>query len=200
MARYTGPKHKLARREGVNILDKVSSSLERRLNIPPGQHGHKRRSKSSEYKMELREKQKAKNIYGVLERQFNKYYKQALKRRGETGVALLQLLETRLDNMVYRLRLAQSRPMARQLVVHGHIKVDSDKVDRPSYQVREGQVVSLAPRALEMPLIKKLLEEEAIVPDYLKRKGPAGQLTRVPIREDIKEPIDEKLIIEYYSR
>ncbi|MBI2622193.1 30S ribosomal protein S4 [Candidatus Microgenomates bacterium] len=116
MARYTGPKHKLARREGVNILDKVSSSLERRLNVRPGVHGHKRGRKLSEYGIELREKQKAKRIYGVLERQFNKYYKEALKKRGETGSALLRLLETRLDNLVYRLRLAPTRPMARQLV------------------------------------------------------------------------------------
>lgn len=200
MARYTGPKHKLARREGVNILDKVSSSLERRLNVRPGVHGHKRGRKLSEYGIELREKQKAKRIYGVLERQFNKYYKEALKKRGETGSALLRLLETRLDNLVYRLRLAPTRPMARQLVAHGHVQVNNNKVDRPSYQVKGGQVVSLSSKAIETPVIKKLLTEEVNTPDYLVRKGPLGQLVRMPTREDIKEPIDEKLIIEYYSR
>lgn len=201
MARYTGPKHKLARREGINILEKSSPSLERRLNVPPGVHGHRGRRKPSEYGIELREKQKAKRIYGILERQFKKYFSIASKKKGVTGDALLQLLETRLDNLLYKLKLAQSRPMARQLVVHGHVRVNNKKVDRPSYQVREGDVISLSEKAMEIPVIKKLISEKKIeLPDFLKRKGPVGQLVRTPSREEIQVPINEKLIIEYYSR
>lgn len=202
MARYTGPKHKLARREGVNILDKSSVSLERRLKVPPGAHGHSRtRRKVSEYEMELREKQKLKRIYGVLEKQFLRYVKSAQKKRGETGIFLLQLLETRLDNILYRLKLAATRSHARQLVVHGHVRINEQKVDRPSYQVRPGEIISLATKALETPVIKKLISEKKIeLPEFLKRKGPVGQLVRVPTREEIIIPIDERLIIEYYSR
>lgn len=201
MARHTGPKHKLARREGVNILDKISPSLEKRLRVPPGVHGHKRTRKLSEYGMELREKQKLKRIYGILEKQFLRYIKLAQKKKGETGTALLQMLETRLDNTLYRLRLAATRSHARQLVVHGHVRINEQKVDRPSYQVRPGEVISLATKALETPVIKKLISEKKIeLPEFLKRKGPIGQLVRVPTREEIIIPIDERLIIEYYSR
>lgn len=201
MARYTGPKHRLARREGVNILDKISPSLARRLNVPPGVHKFRTRGKPSEYKIELREKQKTKRIYGVLEKQFVKYFKQALKKKGETGEALLCLLEARLDNILYRLHLAASRPMARQLVVHGHVRVNEQKVDRPSFQVKKGDVITLSSQALEIPTIKKLLSEKDIsIPDFLKRKGPVGQLVRPPTRQDVQIPVDEKLIIEFYSR
>lgn len=202
MGRYLGPKHKLARREGVNILDKQSPSLEKRLNVPPGVHGHRgRRGKLSEYGLELREKQKLKRIYGILEKQFKRYYFLALKKKGVTGEALIQLLETRLDNILYRLKLAKTRGMARQLVVHGHARVNNQKVDRPSYQVREEDIISLTQEAMEIPVIKKLLsEKDAEIPPHLKREGPAGKLIRLPDRESIQLPIDEKLIIEYYSR
>lgn len=201
MARYTGPKYKLARREGINILDKSSPSLERRLRIPPGVHGHKRGKKLSEYGMELREKQKAKRAYGILERQFKNYFDLAQKKKGETGETLLQLLETRLDNILYRLKLVPTRAMARQLIVHGHVRVNDKKVDRPSYQVKEKDIIFLSEKAIEIPVIKKLLSEKNIeVPDFLNRKGAVGQLVRVPEREEIVMPIDERLIIEYYSR
>lgn len=201
MARYTGPKHKLARREGVNILEKSAPSLIRRLNVPPGGHRLRSRRKLSEYGRELREKQKAKRMYGILERQFSKYFKIALKKRGTTGEAFLQLLETRLDNIVYRLGLSPTRPMARQLIVHGHVQVNNQKVDRPSYQVKEGNIISLTQKAMEIPSVKKLLSEKNITSyPFLKREGPVGKLVKIPKREDIEIPIDEKLIIEYYSR
>lgn len=204
MARYTGPKHRLARREGLNILDKVSPSLDRRLKIPPGMHGHKGyRRKLSEYGLELREKQKVKRTYGILEKQFVKYYKEALKKRGETGQTLLTLLESRLDNILFRLKLAPTRPMARQLVVHGHVRVNNQKVDRPSYRVKEKDIISLSETVVETPVIKKLLSEKigkTEIPAFLKREGPVGQFLRAPKREDIGTPIDERLIIEYYSR
>lgn len=203
MARYTGPKHRLARREGINILDKSSASLDRRLKVPPGMHGHKAYRKLSEYGLELREKQKVKRIYGILEKQFVKYYKEALKKRGETGQTLLTLLESRLDNILFRLKLAPTRPMARQLVVHGHVRINNQKVDRPSYQIKEKDIISLSETAMEIPVIKKLLSEKlgkTEIPAFLKREGPVGQILRAPKREDVGIPIDERLIIEYYSR
>lgn len=202
MARYTGPKHKLARREGVNILEKQSGSLERRLNILPGAHLHRgRRSKPSEYGIELREKQKAKRLYGVLERQFRKYYRQALKKRGAASEALLAILETRLDNILYRLHLAPTRFMARQLIVHGHVRVNNQKLDRPSYNVQKDDTISLSEKAMKIPTVSKLLEEKKLIlPTYLKRDGPIGQLLHTPARDEIIVPIDEKLIMEYYSR
>src|SRR3989344_6489186 len=124
MGRYTGPKHKLARREGVNILDKTSASLQRRLNIPPGQHARKRKKRLSEYGGQLREKQKAKAMYGLFEKQFKKLFRNALSQKAETGELLISLLETRLDNMVYRLGFARSRAGARQLVSHAHVLVN----------------------------------------------------------------------------
>src|SRR5882724_2568018 len=136
MARYTGQKNKVARREGVNLLDKKSKSLKRRLNIPPGVHGAKRKRKLSEFGQQLREKQKAKATYGILEKQFSRTVAQVQKKKGETGELLIAALETRLDNIVYRLGFANSRYMSRQLVSHGHIFVNSKKLNIPSYQVK----------------------------------------------------------------
>src|SRR5579871_5033411 len=143
MAKYTGPKHKIARREGINLIDKTSASLQRRLNIPPGVHGAKRKRKLSEFGQQLREKQKAKATYGMLERQFKKIVDHVQKQRGETGELLVAALETRLDNIVYRLGFASSRFMARQMVSHGHIFVNDKKLTIPSYQVKESDVVSI---------------------------------------------------------
>lgn len=201
MARYTGPKHKLARREGVNILEKSSSSLERRLNIPPGQHGSKGKRKMSDFNVRLREKQKAKRIYGVLERQFQRYFRQATKAKATTGERLLQILESRLDNLIYRLRFVPTRFMARQLVTHGHVLVDGKRVNIPSYGVRPGEVIILRPKAMEIPVVKKLLAEKNInlVP-YIERKGAAGKIVKIPSREEIPVDVDEQLIVEYYSR
>lgn len=201
MARYTGPKHRLARREGANIFDKGSSSLSRRLAIPPGVHGPRRKSKHSDYSLQLREKQKAKRIYGILERQFRRYFQAASRIRGKTGEALLQALERRLDNVVYRLGLAPSRAMARQLVSHGHVSVDGRKVTAPSYALGPKQVVTLLPKALEIPAVKKLLEAaESKIPPYLERKVSVGRMIKIPSREEIPTDVNEQLIIEYYSR
>lgn len=201
MARYTGPKHRLARREGANILDKSSSSLSRRLTVPPGMHGPRGRGKHSDYSFQLREKQKAKRTYGLLERQFRRYFQTASQVRGKTGEALLQALERRLDNVIYRLGFTPSRMMARQLVSHGHVSVDGQRVTAPSYSLRPNQVVTLLPKALEIPAVKKLLETvEPKIPQYLERKVSAGRIIKIPSREEIPTDVKEQLIIEYYSR
>lgn len=202
MARYTGPKHRLARRENSNILEKASASLARRLNVPPGIHGPKGRPrKFSEYGQQLREKQKAKRTYGLMENQFKKNFDIATKVKGKTGEALLQLLERRLDNTVYRLGLAPSRAMARQLVSHGHVLVNSKKINIPSYPLKVNEVVTLSGKALKIPAVVKLLEAaESKTPAYLEKTAAAGRLTKIPSREEIPVDVNEQLIIEYYSR
>jgi small subunit ribosomal protein S4 len=203
MARYTGPKHKIARREGINILEKDSASLQRRLNVPPGGiHGRKMKKRLSEYGQQLREKQKAKAIYGLLEKQFGNLVKMLGRKKGETGEMLIALLETRLDNIIFRLGFAKTRAMARQLVGHGLVLVNGKKLNIPSYQVKLDDVVSLTPKAQKNVQILKLLEEEkdkVIVP-FLKRQGLLGKLLRIPKKDDIQVPFDLQLIIEYYSR
>jgi small subunit ribosomal protein S4 len=203
MARYTGPKHKVARKEGVNILEKDSASLQRRLNVPPGGlHGRKMKKRLSEYGQQLREKQKAKFIYGLLEKQFSNMVKAAVEsRNGETGELMMSYLETRLDNIVFRLGFAKTRAQARQMVGHGQILVNNKKVNIPSYSVRLDEVVSLAPKAQKNVQVLKLLEEKdrAILP-FLKKQGLSGKLVRMPKKEDIQVPFDLQLIIEYYSR
>lgn len=206
MARYLGPKNKLARREGQDLGLKTPgtaahTSLLRRLNILPGIHGQKRRRKPSEFALQLREKQKAKRIYGVLERQFRRYFKSALKKKGATGEALLQALETRLDNVVYRLGLAPTRAAARQLVSHGHVQVDGKKVSVPSYNVAKDEVITILPEAMKIPAIAKMLEDKnPHLPSWLERKGPVGKVVKIPSREEIETDLNESLIVEYYSR
>jgi len=200
MARYTGPKHKLARREGVNILDKTSASLQRRLNVPPGIHGAKRKRKLSEYGHQLREKQKLKATYGLMEKQLNRLVKYVQKKKGDTGEMLISFLETRLDNIVYRLGFAKTRFQARQFVSHGHVLVNGKKVNIPSFYVGENDVVSISPKLLENVSIKKLLEEKKEVLPFLQKKAFVGKLKRMPKREDLEVPFNTQLIIEYYSR
>ena len=206
MGRYLGPKNKLARREGVDLELKspgtsAHAQLLRRLNIPPGVHGPKGRKKLSEYGKQLREKQKLKRLYGILERQLKNYYKRAIKIKGDTGLILLRFLEKRLDNVVYRLGFAPTRAAARQLVSHGHIRVDGKKVDIPSYQVRPGEVISIREKSLNIPIIKKMLAEKNVsIPGWLERKAHAGKVLREPEREEIGDLIDESLIVEFYSR
>lgn len=200
MARYTGPKHKLVRREGVNVLDKTSASLQRRMNIPPGQHGRKRRKRLSEYGEQLREKQKAKVTYGILEKQFKKLFKYAENQKAETGELLISLLETRLDNVVYRLGFSRSRAGARQLVSHGHILVNSKKVNIPSYQLKADDTVSISSKSQKNPLILQAMEEKSELVPYIERKGALGKLKRAPKKDDLEVPFDTQLIIEYYSR
>jgi len=200
MARYTGPKHRLARKEGVNLLDKSSQSLLRRLNIPPGIHGKKRKKRLSEFGLQLREKQKAKVAYGLLERQFKGLVQTVQKKKGDTKELIIALLETRLDNLVYRLGFAKTRYMARQLVSHGHILVNGKKLTIPSYQVKVDDVISLSPKMQKNPKILELIKEREEVLPFLKRQGISGKLVRMPKKEDIHVPFDLQLIIEYYSR
>lgn len=202
MARYTGPKHKLCRAEGVALCGSPKCPVTKKNAGPPGQHGQKGRRKISEYGTQLREKQKVKRMYGVLERQFQRYYVLASKKKEATGEALLELLETRLDNTVYRLNLASSRQQARQLVSHGHVFVNNKKVTIPSYNVKIDDIVSLSPKAANFDFIKKLLEEtkESLIPAWLERKATVGKIKSNPKREDIDIEINERLIVEFYSR
>lgn len=201
MARYTGPKSKIARKFGEPIFgeDKV---LQRR-NYPPGQHGQNRRRKTSEYGVQLREKQKAKYTYGVLERQFRNLFDKASRMKGITGELLLQLLEGRLDNVVYRLGIAPTRAAARQIVLHRHIVVNGQVVNIPSYHVQPGDTVGVRERAKSLEVINDNLA------GFNHSKYPwiewdeaskSGKFLHVPAREDIPENIKEQLIVELYSK
>ena len=201
MARYTGPKHKIARREGLNILEKESGSLRRRLNIPPGGLKKKIRRRLSEYGQQLREKQKAKATYGLLEKQFGNLVKTLSKKKGETGELIISLLETRLDNVVYRLGFAKTRAMARQLVTHRHIFVNEKRVNIPSYQVRVNDIVSLSPKMQKnVQVVPLISDKDRIILPFLKREGISGKLIRMPKKDDVQVLFDLQLIIEYYSR
>ncbi len=200
MARYTGPKRRLSRREGVALFAKDVKALERKGAVAPGQHGARMRRRVSEYGIQLREKQKAKRIYGLLEKQFKRYFDQASKVKGATGLSLLQILETRLDNIVYRLSFAKSRSFARQLVSHGHIRVDDKKVTIPSFRVKVGQTIAISEKLRDNTQIKKSLEEVETLPEWLVRQATVGKVLRIPQREEMEQAIDEQLIVEYYSR
>lgn len=202
MARYTGPKHRLARREGVNLLDKSSKSLQRRINIPPGVHGKTRKRRLSEYGLQLREKQKAKVVYGLLEKQFKRIVENVRKKKGDTKELIVATLETRLDNLVYRIGFTKTRAMARQFVSHGHILVNNKKVNIPSYQVKVNDVIMLSAKAQKNPKVLEILkdrEEEKTLP-FVQRKGFSGKLVGMPKKGDFEVPFDLQLIIEYYSR
>ena len=202
MARYTGPKHRLCRAEGVALCGSAKCPVTTKNAPPPGQHGQKGRRKLSEYGIQLREKQKVKRMYGVLERQFSKYYDQASAGKSATGEALLQILETRLDNTVYRLGLANSRPQARQLVGHGHVFVNNKRVTIPSYNVKIGDVIALSPKTANLDFIKKLVSDnkEEKTPSWLSKKATVGKVESLPNRDELDIDINEKLIVEYYSR
>jgi small subunit ribosomal protein S4 len=205
MARYTGPKVKLTRRLGTNIFenDKGRKALERRP-YPPGAHGRtRRRTSGSEYLVQLQEKQKAKYIYGVLERQFRRAYEEATRLPGVTGENLLRLLELRLDNVVYRAGWAATRPQARQFVNHGLINVDGKRVNIPSYRVRPGQVISLGKKAMEMIVIRHNLDVlDRSVVGWLEVSDGGSKVTvrDVPQRAHIDVPVREQLIVELYSK
>jgi small subunit ribosomal protein S4 len=202
MARPIGPRNKIARRIGVDLgLKTNTKSLERRIAITPGQHGKKGRGKQSDYAIQLMEKQKAKAIYGILERQSRKYYLIAAHEPQGTGEAYLTLLERRLDNCVYRLGFAPTRRAARQLVAHGNVIVDGKKMSIPSYQLKEGQTVTLSTNGLAIPYIKEAIAREGYVsPNWLERKAAVGKMVRKPVREDFTDSINDQLIVEYYSR
>ena len=205
MARYTGPKVRISRRLSVNIFEneKGRTALERRP-FPPGQHGRtRRRGNSSEYLAQMQEKQKAKYIYGVLERQFKKTYEEATKLQGPTGEILLQLLERRLDNIVFRAGWASTRPQARQFVNHGLIQVDGKRVDIASYRVKRGQVISLSPKAEKMIVVQHNRDtlDRSLV-GWLEAGEGGKQVTvrSLPEREHIDVPVRESLIVELYSK
>ena len=205
MARYTGPVCKLCRRETQKLFLKGDKCLtdkcpvERRP-FPPGEHGRSRH-KESEYYIQLREKQKAKRIYGVLEKQFANYYQLAAKKKGVTGENLLQILETRLDNVTYRVGFAPSRAEARQEVRHGHILVNGRRVDIPSFRVKPGDVITAAG---DIARIKEAAESanKAAIPSWLDvdLTNLTAKVTGIPSREDIDVPVEEKMIVELYSK
>ena len=201
MARYTGPKSKIARKLGAPIFgaDKVLS----KKNYPPGQHGNSRRRKTSEYGIQLKEKQKAKYTYGVLERQFRNLFEKAQRTKGVTGEVLLQLLESRLDNVVYRLGIAKTRAAARQLVSHRHITVDGQVVNIPSYTLKPGQVVGVREKAKSLEVITDSLACRSHSSySWLEwnQASLSGKFLSAPAREDIPEEIKEQLIVELYSK
>lgn len=204
--RYTGPLNRLARREGMDLGLKTPGTnahaqLLKRLKVPPGQHGQRGRRKVSDYGIQLREKQKVKRMYGVSESQFEKYFEEASREKGNTGQTLLILLERRLDNVVYRMNLAPTRSSARQFTTHGHVLVNGKKVSIPSYQIREGETVTIKQKMMEHEGVKKLMEEkQPTIVSWITKKGPVGKVTRLPVREDIADDINEQLIIEFYSR
>jgi small subunit ribosomal protein S4 len=211
MARYTGPVCKLCRREGEKLLLKgercftPKCALERRA-YAPGVHGRQAqfRRKESDYGLQLREKQKARRIYGVLERQFRRYFKEAEKRKGLTGVNLLIILESRLDNVVYRLGFADSRSQAIQMVRHGHFDVNGRKTNIPSFLVKAGDVVAVRERSKKIAYFRDLgtVMEHKVVPEWLGLdiSEMEGRVLALPTREDIDASLNEHLIVEYYSR
>jgi small subunit ribosomal protein S4 len=201
MARYTGPRTKVSRRARQLLDDNKAKYFDRRP-YPPGEHG-RGRIRESQYLVQLREKQKLKFIYGVLEKQFRRYYKEAARQSGITGNVLLQILETRLDNVVYRSGLASTRPQARQLVNHGHFLVNGKRVDIPSYQVRKDDVVSVKERSLEiLPIMMAIDTGDRTVPEWMDVNAQERTITirDLPSREQIDTQIQEQLVVELYSK
>ena len=208
MARYTGPTCRLCRREGQKLMLKGRKCFDPKCPVQkrqyaPGEHGQGRK-KMSEYGLQLREKQKVKRIYGVLEAQFRRYFETASKRKGVTGDVLLQMLERRMDNAVYRLGLATSRAEARQLVRHGHFAVNSHKVDIPSYLVREGDLVEVVQASKSAPRMKELAEfaQAHTPPAWLEydAQNLRARVVRLPQRQEIDIPVQERMIVELYSK
>ena len=208
MARYTDAVCKLCRREGVKLFLKGDRcytdkcALVRRA-YAPGQHG-KKRSKQSEYGMQLREKQKARRFYGILESQFTKYFEMASRQKGMTGENLLKILESRLDNIVYRIGLANSRPEARQLVRHGHFNINGKTVDIPSYLVSVGDVLELKDSMKDSPKFKELIEtsQTKIIPAFIEfdQNAVSAKIVDTCKREDVSLPVEERFIVEFYSK
>jgi small subunit ribosomal protein S4 len=206
MARYRGPVGKISRRLGIGITEKGQRILNKRP-FPPGQHGPSaRRRQVSEYGLQLMEKQKARYVYGVLERQFQRIFEKAQRFPGETGAHLFILLERRLDNVVYRLGFATTRQQARQLVNHGHITVNGRKTNIPSFTVKVGDKIAVRPESRRRAYFKNLVDGGELnrrnVPDWLRLNAAdlAGEVLSLPRREDAEPDINEQLIVEYYSR
>ncbi|MCU9614224.1 30S ribosomal protein S4 [Caldibacillus lycopersici] len=200
MARYTGPSWKISRRLGIS-LSGTGKELEKRP-YAPGQHGPNQRKKLSEYGLQLQEKQKLRHMFGLNERQFHNTFVKAGKMKGVHGENFMVLLESRLDNLVYRLGLARTRRQARQLVNHGHILVDGSRVDIPSYSVKPGQTISVREKSANLQIIKESVEVNNFVPDFLTFDADKleGTFTRLPERSELPAEINESLIVEFYSR
>jgi small subunit ribosomal protein S4 len=200
VARYTGPQVKQSRREGVALTDKAQKYLDRRP-YPPGEHG-RGRIRQSEYLLQLREKQKTRRFYGVLEKQFRRYYAKASRQPGITGENLLRMLEMRLDNVVYRLGFAATRRQSRQLVNHGHFRVNGKKVDIPSYQVKPDDVITLKQGSNAEGVVRAATELVAAVAPWLQADYDAlnGKVLKAPERGEIDTPVSEQLIVELYSK
>jgi small subunit ribosomal protein S4 len=205
MSRYTGPRARVSRRLGVNIWGTKGeiNALERRP-YPPGEHGRsRRRGNQSDYLLQLTEKQKARFTYGLTEKQFRRVYAEASRRPGVTGEIMLQYLELRLDNVVYRAGWGSTRPQARQLVNHGHITVNGKRVDIPSYRARKGDVVALAPKARQMIVVQWNRDVlDRVPPPWLETGAEGAEVTvrELPLREHIDVPVREQLIVELYSK
>ena len=202
MARYTGPRTRLSRRFGIPLFG-PDKYLERR-NYAPGVHGPKSRRKHTDYGLGLIEKQKLRYFYGLMERQFRGVYERALKRRGVTGEQMLQILETRLDNVVYHLGFAITRAAARQMVSHGHLKVNGRKVNVPSFALKVNDVIEVRESSVSRQLATKNLElsTSKVVPDWLSLNKEAfkGSVVRIPTRQDIQPVANEQAVVEFYSR
>ena len=200
MARYTGPAWKLSRRLGLS-LSGTGKELEKRP-YAPGQHGPNQRKKISEYGLQLQEKQKLRHMYGVNERQFRTLFDKAAKMPGKSGENFMILLDTRLDNIVYRLGLSRTRRGARQLVNHGHVMVDGKRVDIPSYRLKAGQEISLREKSQNLDIVNESMEVSNFVPEYLTFDADkkVGTFVRLPERSELSAEINESLIVEYYSR
>ncbi len=200
MARYTGPVWKKSRRLSFSILE-TGEELKKR-SYAPGQHGPTKRVKLSGYGLQLREKQRVRNMYGVTERQFSNLFNRASKMEGMAGVNFLVLLESRLDNLVYRLGFAPTRKAARQLVNHGHIEVDGKKVDIPSAQIKPGQTIAVRENARNMKVISESLESNYTAPAFVTvdKEKKSGTYDRLPERSELNQEINESLIVEFYNR
>lgn len=200
MARYTGPVWKKARRLGISLTG-TGKELDKRP-YAPGQHGPNQRKKMSEYGLQQQEKQKLRYMYGLNERQFRNLFNEAGKMKGVHGENFMILLESRLDNLVYRLGLARTRRQARQLVNHGHVTVDGKRVDIPSYRLKPGQVIGLRERSRNLDIVKEAIEVNNFVPEYLSFDADKleGSYTRYPERSELPAEINEAFIVEFYSR
>lgn len=200
MGRHTGPKHKLSRREGKDLFGTGGPSLQRRLNQPPGMHGRRPQRRMSVYAEQLREKQKVKRMYGLREAQFRRLVMLAMRSREQTGLALLRLLERRLDNVVYRLGLARTRPQARQFVTHGHIRVNGQRINIPSYLLKPGDELVMEEEARQIPDVQELQQAPPHVPAWLEKREGGGRVLREPNRDEIDQDIREQRVVEFYSR
>ena len=200
MARYTGPVYKKSRRLGFSILENGKELAKRPY--APGAHGNDKRRKSSEYGIQMAEKQKVRLMYGLNEKQFHKLFDKAQNMKGQAGLNLLHLLECRLDNMVYRLGMAKTRRAARQVVNHGHITVNGIKVDIPSYTCKVGDVIAVKENSLDHPAIKEAVETSLNRPAYVEfdKNKLSGKLLRLPDRSELNSEVNETLIVEFYNR